>query len=144
MKSTPLRVTDAVSIPAGELSLRFARAGGPGGQNVNKVASKVELLFDVGQSRSLNASQRDRILSALAPRIDSTGVLHVVVDSSRSQWANREEALEHLAGLLARALRPIKRRIAGRPTGSSRRRRITVKKERGGIKTLRRRVQPDD
>ncbi|HEX9006292.1 MAG TPA: alternative ribosome rescue aminoacyl-tRNA hydrolase ArfB [Bacteroidota bacterium] len=137
-------ITRSLSIPASDLSFRFSRAGGPGGQNVNKVASKVELLFDVARSKALDAGQRRSLLERLSPRIDSAGVMHIAVDTSRSQWTNRELAVARFRSLVAQALRPVRKRIPVAPTAGSRERRISAKKTRGTIKSLRRRVQPED
>ncbi len=139
-----IKITPSFSLPQSELSFRFARSGGPGGQNVNKVASKVELLFDVAGSKALNADQRRCLLERLSSRIDGGGVLHVVSDSSRSQWTNRELAVGRFSELVAEALRPVRKRIPVGRTAGSRERRITAKKSRGGVKTLRRRIRPDD
>ncbi len=108
---------------------------------MNKVESKVELLFDVAGSPSLNNEQRARLQSRLGSRLDTDGVLHVVVDSSRSQWSNREEAVERLAEILRDALRPVKKRVATRATRASAERRVKAKKQRGAVKAMRRRVR---
>ncbi len=139
-----INITRSLSIPASELSFRFSRSGGPGGQNVNKVASKVELLFDVGRSKALDAGQRRSLLERLSPRIDRAGVLHIAVDTSRSQWTNRELAVARFRDLVAQALRPVRRRIPVAPTAGSRERRISAKKTRAAVKSSRRRIQPDD
>jgi ribosome-associated protein len=144
MMPTLVHIAGALSIPASELTFRFARSGGPGGQNVNKVASKAELLFDVRLSKSLSDRQRARILERLGSRIDSSGILHVTAEESRSQWANREAALKRFSAMLADALRPRKKRVPSAPTGGSRERRITGKKVRGAVKSMRRRPGPED
>jgi len=144
MTDSSLQITRTVQIPFGEISFRFSRSGGPGGQNVNKVASKVELLFDVGNSRSLNDAQRARVFIRLDSHIDAGGVLHITVDSSRSQWANREEAQRRLVNELHDALRPIKKRIQTVKTRASGARRLEKKKTRSVTKRLRGRIGPDE
>ena len=97
----------------------------------------MELLFDVLHARSLGEGQRRRILERCSPQIDTAGILHIVVDTSRSQWRNRVQALEQLSEVLGAALRPVRKRVASAPTGSSRRRRIDEKKSRGAVKSMR-------
>lgn len=131
-------VNGTLTIPEAELSFSFSRSGGPGGQNVNKVSTRVELQFDVKHSPSLRESQRQRLLQRLERRLDSGGVLHLQVDDSRSQWQNRQIAVERFSELLADALRVRKRRIPTRRTAGSNSRRLEEKKKRGGLKKGRR------
>lgn len=138
-----LSITPALSLPLDELRFRFARSGGPGGQNVNKTATQAELLFDVAHSPSLSDAQRATLLRKLAGRIDSAGVLHIVSHATRSQLENRADATARFAALLAAALKPAKKRRPTAPTAGSRERRIQAKKERGQIKA-RRRERPSD
>ena len=91
-------VTASLTIPESELSFRFSRSGGPGGQNVNKVSSRVEVEFDVMSSPSLTDSQRRRLLHRLGGRLGSNGILRIHVDDSRSQWQNRQTAVRRLSG----------------------------------------------
>ena len=142
--SDDLQVHHGVRIRGSEISFRFMRSGGPGGQNVNKVSTRVELLFDVAHSASLSSDQREKVTAALAARIDRTGVLRIVVDESRSQWTNRTLALDRLAVLLAQALRPVRKRVPSAPTRASRQRREAGKKTRSRVKSRRRKVQPED
>ena len=139
-----IEVTPALHIPARELKFLFSRSGGPGGQNVNKVATRVELLFDVNRSAALNAEQKSAILIAMKSRVDSDGILHIPVQESRSQWQNRQLAQERFVELLRRALRPSKKRKGSRPTAGSREERFRAKKRRGTIKQHRGRVSPDE
>ena len=136
--SQDLIVRNGLIIPAGELRYRFSRSSGPGGQNVNKVESRVEVAFDVASSPSLTDRQRGQIQHSLAGRIDPDGVIRLVVQDSRSQWANREAAREKLAGLIRAALIPRKRRIATGPSRGSKERRFRAKKARSTIKKNRR------
>jgi ribosome-associated protein len=135
-----LEVRAGVVIPGREIRFRFARSGGPGGQNVNKVESRVELLFDVATSVAFSDAQRHRIRSALANRLDADGVLQIAVQESRSQWQNREIALQRLAEMLSTALTPRKKRVATKPSRGSKEERFRAKKKRGEIKRNRGRV----
>jgi ribosome-associated protein len=128
--------------PESELSWRFSRSSGPGGQGVNTTDSRVELSFDVAHSPSLPAHLRARALARLHPRLVD-GVLTVVATEHRSQLRNRDAARERLVALLAAALAPDPPpRRPTRPTGGSRRRRLDAKARRGAVKRLRGR--PDE
>jgi ribosome-associated protein len=131
-------VNSALTIPLSELSFRFSRSGGPGGQNVNKVSTRVEIEFDVRRSPSLSEAQRQRLLRKLEQRLDSDGVLRIQVDDSRSQWQNRQIAVERLVDILSEALKVQKRRIPTRRTSASNSRRLEGKKRRGNLKRGRR------
>jgi ribosome-associated protein len=120
-----------------EIDFRTSRSGGPGGQNVNKVESKVELLFDVSNSPSLTDGQRNRIFSRLRNRIDSDGVLHLSSQSSRSQWENKERVVAEFVRLLRAALKPAKKRVKTRPSKSSKEKRLKKKKILSEKKRLR-------
>jgi len=137
-----LQINENLSIPLAEISFRYSRAGGPGGQSVNRSASRVELIFDVAGSPSLSESQRARILGKLAGQIDTNGVLHLVSSSERSQLRNRQDAVERFQLLLANALRRPRRRRPTRPSAASRERRLQQKRRRSDIKKTRRSV-PD-
>ena len=133
-------VTPGLAIPDAELSFAASRSGGPGGQNVNKVATKVTLTFAVASSPSLTDEQRVRILARLATRISKDGVLRVVSQRHRTQGANRAAALERFVALLAAALAVEPDRVPTRPTRVSRQRRVSEKKLRARTKQTRRRV----
>jgi ribosome-associated protein len=139
-----LRITDTLSIPLSELRFRFARSSGPGGQHVNRSATRVELLFDVAGSPSLTEAQRERALKALAPYIDSDGVLHLISQTFRSQFRNREEAVERLQMLMRRAMKVPKRRRPTRPSRAARERRLASKRRRSEIKRRRGPVTTED
>ncbi len=137
-------VTPGLAIPDAELSFAASRSGGPGGQNVNKVATKVTLSFAVASSPSLTDEQRRRILARLATRISKDGVLRVVSQRHRTQGANRAAALERFVALLAAALAVEPDRVPTRPTRVSRQRRVSEKKLRARTKQTRRRVEPEE
>ncbi|WP_461021492.1 alternative ribosome rescue aminoacyl-tRNA hydrolase ArfB [Thalassiella azotivora] len=127
-----------LTVPAAELSWRFSRSSGPGGQGVNTADSRVELSWDVAASRVLGDSQRDRVLAALSGRLVG-GVLTVTAAEHRAQLRNRQAALARLARLLDDALAPPgPSRRPTRPTRASQRRRVDAKKHRGATKRLRR------
>jgi ribosome-associated protein len=119
------------------MQFHFTRSGGPGGQNVNKVSTRVELLFDVVHSPSLSESQKEKIIKALRPRIGTDGVFRIASQESRSQWRNREDVVEKFILLLQNALKPRKKRLPTRPSGAAREKRITAKKRHGQKKKSR-------
>ena len=137
-------ITPLLSIAEDELSFTTSRSGGPGGQNVNKVNSRITLLFDVAASPSLSPDQKRRISARLASRINREGVLRVIAQRHRSQAANRDEAVERLAELLAAALHRPKRRIRTAIPRSARRRRLADKRHHSRVKGNRARPGSDD
>jgi ribosome-associated protein len=139
-----LVVQRSVVIPATELQMTATRSGGPGGQHVNKVSSRITLRWAPGDSAALSEPQRERLLARLASRLTKEGELIVHVDSSRSQSANREEARQRLADVVREALKVPRRRRKTKPTKGSQRRRIEAKKQRGATKRLRGRPPRDD
>jgi ribosome-associated protein len=136
-----LVISPTLIVPGREIKFRFARSGGPGGQNVNKVESRVELLFDLNASVAFSDSQKHRIHAALQKRLDAEGILHIVVQESRSQWQNREFAVMRLAELLKAALTPRKKRVATRPSRGSKEERFREKKKRGETKRSRGQIE---
>jgi ribosome-associated protein len=138
-----LQITSTLAIPRDELQFRFTRSGGPGGQNVNKTATQVELLFDAQGSPALNDEQRARLMQTLKRRIDSDGVLHLVSHATRSQSENREDAVARFVALLTDALKPIKKRKPVKPSRALKEKRLAAKKARGEIKQQRKVVLLD-
>ena len=133
-----LRVTSRLTIPPDELEITFARSGGPGGQNVNKVASKAVLRFSVRESRVLSEGQRHLLLQRLGGRLVRDGELLVHASSHREQARNIEDARERLAALLRDALATQKKRKPTKPTKGSQRRRLDAKRQRSQVKKDRR------
>jgi ribosome-associated protein len=141
MDNDTLHINHQVHIPLSELSFRFSRSSGPGGQHVQKSSTRVELLFDVANSPSLTDAQKARVQRRLSSHVDSLGVLHLISQSERSQWRNRQEALERFQTLMREALKRRKHRKATRPTAASRERRLRQKRRRSEIKRSRGKVR---
>ncbi len=129
-----LVVTPNLVLPEDELTETFVRASGPGGQNVNKVSTAVQLRFDAARSRVLPPPVIDRLLTLAGSRATGDGVIVIDARSHRSQDRNRADARERLADLIRQALHVPRKRRPTKPTLGSKQRRVTAKKHRGGIK----------
>ncbi len=139
-----MRINDAISIPEAELRFVFARGGGPGGQKVNKVETRVTLLFDLKGSPSLSPDQKDRLREKLPGRINREGVLRVVSQRHRTQFANERAARERFVELLREALEEDAPRVATRVPRAARRRRLEDKRHHARVKRNRRPPSDDD
>lgn len=133
-----IRINARIAIDEREIAETFVRASGPGGQNVNKLSTAVQLRFDVRGSPSLPGDVKPRLERLAGTRLTRDGVLVITAQRHRTQARNREDALDRLVDLIRRADTPPAPRRATKPTRASRERRIESKKHRGGIKRLRR------
>jgi ribosome-associated protein len=131
-------VNSRLCIPFRDVRFEFSRSGGPGGQNVNKVSTRVMLRFDVGACEALSAWQRRRIRERLTTRITKDGVFFVVSSKHRTQRANREATVDRFVRLLREAMKSDKTRRATSVPRTSRRRRLDEKRRRGDVKRMRR------
>jgi len=135
--SDMIEIDENTFISEEELTFKTSRSGGPGGQNVNKLNTRVTVLLDVSESPSLSEEQKRRIASKLSTRMDRHGILHVVSQKHRSQGANRQAAVERLQQLLQEALKPLPVRRKTRIPTAARERRLEEKKQRSRIKSER-------
>ena len=133
-----IRITHEWALDESEIDEHFVRASGPGGQNVNKVSTAVQLRFDAAHSPTMPARLRSRLMKLAGRRATTEGVIVITADTHRSQRLNREEARARLVQLLREAARVPRARIATRPTAASRKRRLEDKRRRGSIKRERR------
>jgi ribosome-associated protein len=132
-----IRIAENTFIAEDELIFRTSRSSGPGGQNVNKLNTRVTVLFDVPASASLSEDQKRQVVSKLSTRMDRRGILHVVAQKHRSQEANRRAAVERLQQLLEEALTPAPVRRKTKVPAGARQRRLDEKKQRGRLKSQR-------
>jgi ribosome-associated protein len=132
-----IAVSPTVTIDENEIQYAFLRASGPGGQNVNKVASSVQLRFDIRHSPSLDADVKARLIKLAGSRVTEEGILIIEASRYRSQEQNRQDALRRLLRFISLAAQAPKRRKKTRPTLESKKRRLEEKRRRGAIKRLR-------
>jgi ribosome-associated protein len=137
-----IRITGTIQLDEGEIRERFVRSSGPGGQNVNKVATSVDLRFDIRNSRSLTDEVRDRLIRLAGKRVTREGVLIIEAGRFRTQEQNRRDARERLIRWVRKAAEPVRQRRKTRPTLKSKERRLDEKHLRGGIKRERKPVSP--
>ena len=130
-------VTRSVAIPRSEIELRFSRSSGPGGQHAQKTETRAEAVFDVERSVGLSDAQKRRVIAKAGP------VLRAVAQDERSQWRNRELAIERVVEALREALKVERTRKPTRPSAAARKRRLEQKRQRGETKRLRRRPGDD-
>ena len=127
-------MTGGDRIPAGEIHVRTSRSGGPGGQNVNKLETRVEVLWNLDESAAFTAAEKARVREALGRRVGEDGTIRVVSQRHRSQSRNRDAALERLREMVGAALKPRKKRRATGPTAASREARLEAKRRRASLK----------
>ena len=139
-----MRISPSIDIPESELTERFLRADGPGGQHVNRTESAVELRFDVAQSPSLPDAVRARVLARRDRRLTDEGVMVIQGRRFRDQARNRDDVRERLVEIIRGSLAPPKKRVATKPTRASKERRIAGKKKRGTVKRNRGRPGGED
>jgi ribosome-associated protein len=139
-----IQITESIVLDDKEIRERFIRAGGPGGQNVNKVSSAVQLQFDAGASPGLPEHVKRRLRKLAGRRMTTAGVLTIEAKRHRTQERNRADALERLIDLIRRAATPPKHRRPTRVTRGQKEKRLKTKKRRGEIKKDRGRVSQDD
>ena len=138
-----IKISNQLSIPLKELRFTASRSSGPGGQNVNKVNTRVTLWFDVANSPSLSDGQKELIRSNLSTRINREGILRVVSQKHRTQASNRDEAIERFASLVGGSLRRVSPRRKTSISKAARERRLEEKRHRGALKKERSRVDPE-
>ena len=137
LRSKIISITPTITLDERELEVSFVRAAGPGGQNVNKVSTAVQLRFDVMNSRTLTESVRQRVLSLAGRRATADGVVVISASRFRTQDRNRSDAIDRLVDLVRRAATVQKKRVPTRPSKSAKKNRLEAKRRRGETKSKR-------
>lgn len=139
-----MKINDHFIIPDSEISEKFIRSGGPGGQNINKVSTSVQLVININLSRSIPDGIKRRLKKLAGKRLSADGILRIEANRFRSQEKNREDARERLLELILNSSTDPKKRIRTNPSYRARQKRIDQKKKRGNIKANRRKIIPND
>ena len=139
-----IQITDEIGLDEGELEFSFIRASGPGGQNVNKVSTAVQMRFDARRSPSLPDDVSARLQTLAGARLTLDGVIVITANRHRTQERNRADAVQRLSALIAKAAVPPVKRRPTRPTKASKERRLVTKARRAGVKTMRGRPSGED
>jgi ribosome-associated protein len=137
MSTQAIDITPSIAIPMSEIEFRTARSGGKGGQHVNKVETKVELIFDASHSRAFTDVVRVRVVAYLEANGRTEGIVRIISQRSRSQWQNKLDAIEKLKTIIKAALRPVRKRRRTAPTKAAKFKRLDAKRHRGDVKRQR-------